>query len=87
MRNVIARRSNFLHDPLACGIALGWNDGVVIDEIPLKLDIEQGWLHEKIDYAGKLTWVVTRIDGNKFNEYWLNTICNRYSDSSKAFEK
>jgi inosine-uridine nucleoside N-ribohydrolase len=68
---------NFLHDPLACGIALGWYDGVVIDEIPLKLDIEQGWLHEKIDFAGKPTRVVTRIDGNRFNEFWLKTICKR----------
>ncbi len=44
---------NFLHDPLACAIALGWDDGVQIDEIPLILEEKEGWLHERIDPAGK----------------------------------
>jgi inosine-uridine nucleoside N-ribohydrolase len=35
---------NFQHDPLACAIALGWNEGVEIQEIPLVLEVIDGWL-------------------------------------------
>jgi inosine-uridine nucleoside N-ribohydrolase len=65
---------NFQHDPLACAIALGWNDGVVIREIPLKVEIKDGWLHEEVDASGVPTRVVTRVDGSKFNEFWLSTV-------------
>ena len=65
---------NFQHDPLACAIAVGWDEGVEITEIPLKLDLRNGWLHEIIDTAGKPTKVVTRIDGNRFNEFWIATV-------------
>ena len=68
---------NFLHDPLACAIALGWEDGVQIDEIPLILEEKEGWLYERIDTAGKQTRVVTKIDGVGFNSFWLNTITKR----------
>src|SRR5574341_1039052 len=68
---------NFQHDPLACAIALGWNDGVEITEIPLKLEHKDGWLYEQVDPAGKPTRVVTRIDGNKFNQLWLEVVCGR----------
>ncbi len=62
---------NFQHDPLACAIAAGWNEGIEIKEIPLSLETRDGWLYETIDPAGKPTRVVTRIDGNKFDEFWL----------------
>jgi inosine-uridine nucleoside N-ribohydrolase len=65
---------NFLHDPLACAIALGWNDGVETSEIPLKSEIKDGWLCQKVDDNGILTRVVTRVNGDKFNEFWLNTV-------------
>ena len=65
---------NFQHDPLACAIALGWNEGVQIEEIPLKLEIVDGWLYERIDPAGRPTRVVTRVDGEKFSEFWVRTI-------------
>ncbi len=65
---------NFLHDPLACAIALGWNDGVEMEEVPLILEEKDGWLHERIDLSGKLTRVITKIDGTRFNEFWLNKI-------------
>ena len=68
---------NWQHDPLACAIALGWNDGVEISEIPLKFAEVGGWLHEKIDPAGKPTRVVTRIDGSRFNEFWHKTVCRQ----------
>ena len=68
---------NFLHDPLACAIALGWEDGVQIDEIPLILEEKEGWLYERIDTAGKQTRVVTKIDGAGFNSFWLDKITKR----------
>ena len=68
---------NFQHDSLACAIALGWNEGVDIEEIPLVLEEKDGWLHERIDSRGKPVRVVTKINGPNFNEFWLNKIINR----------
>jgi inosine-uridine nucleoside N-ribohydrolase len=68
---------NFLHDPLACAIALGWEDGVQIDETPLILEEKEGWLYERIDLSGKQTRVVTKIDGASFNSFWLDKITKR----------
>jgi inosine-uridine nucleoside N-ribohydrolase len=65
---------NFLHDPLACAIALGWRDGVEIGEIPLAIEIKDGWLQQRIDENGKPTRVVLRADGRKFSEFWLDTV-------------
>jgi len=75
---------NFLHDPLACAIALGWNDGVEIREIPLKLAIKDGWLYQRIDESGNPTRVVTRVHGDQFNEFWLPTVVRRNAVSSMA---
>lgn len=68
---------NFQHDPLACAIALGWNDGIEIEEIPLLLEEKDSWLCERIDPAGRPSRVVTKVDGTRFNEFWLNKIINR----------
>jgi purine nucleosidase len=68
---------NFLHDPLACAIGMGWSDGVEIQEIPLKSEIEDGYLCQMVDTRGKPTRVVTRVNGPKFSEFWLRTICAR----------
>jgi inosine-uridine nucleoside N-ribohydrolase len=68
---------NFLHDPLACAIALGWNEGVAIEKFPLRLEEKDGWLHERIHPSGKATRVVTKVDGPGFNQFWLNKIMNR----------
>ena len=65
---------NFLHDPLACAIALGWNEGVEIQELPLILEESDGWLYERVDASGRPTRVVTKIDGPRFSEFWLNTL-------------
>ena len=66
---------NFLHDPLACAIAAGWNEGVETLEVPLRLNFEEGRLHERIDPAGKPVMVVTQIDAEQFNRFWLDTVC------------
>lgn len=65
---------NFQHDPLCCAIALGWNEGVQISQIPLKTELRDGLLHRKIDAEGKPTRVVTKIDGDRFSQFWIDTI-------------
>ena len=65
---------NFLHDPLACAIALGWGEGVEIEELSLAFEERDGWLHERLDPSGKLTRVVTKVDGARFNEFWFRKI-------------
>lgn len=69
---------NFLHDPLACAVALGWKDGLEMREIPLIFEVINGWLHEKIDATGRPTKVVTKIDGDNFNELWAKIIFNHH---------
>jgi inosine-uridine nucleoside N-ribohydrolase len=64
---------NFQHDPLACAIALGWN-GVTIEELPLKFEIEDNQLHEIIHPNGKKTRVVTKVEREKFDELWLKAV-------------
>ncbi len=66
---------NFLHDPLACAIALGWHEGVEIETIPLRLETREGWLYEIPDRDGMPTRLITKIDGNAFNEYWCQLLC------------
>lgn len=70
---------NFLHDPLACAIALGWNDGVEIQELPLQSEIVDGYLVQTVDERGIPTRLVTRVNGTKFSELWLNRICTALS--------
>ena len=65
---------NFQHDPLACAIALGWDQGVEINEFPLQSEIRDGWLWQSIVDDGKLTRVITRADGDKFSEFWLDLV-------------
>ncbi len=65
---------NFLHDPLACAIALGWKDGVEIEELPLLLEERDGWLYERIHPSGKLMRLVSKINGQRFGEIWLDKI-------------
>lgn len=68
---------NFLHDPLACAIALGWDVGVEIHEIPVRSEIRDGWLYQSIDERGKPTSVVTQVDGSGFSEFWLSMALGR----------
>jgi purine nucleosidase len=65
---------NFQHDALTCAIALGWNGGVEITEIPLRLEVRDGWLWQTVHDSGTPTRVVTRVDGVNFNEFWLHTV-------------
>jgi purine nucleosidase len=65
---------NFQHDPLACAVALGWNEGVEVEELPLNSSIEDGWLVQRVEEGGRPTKVVTRVDGQAFDEFWLRTV-------------
>ncbi len=65
---------NFLHDPLACAIALGFGEGVDISSVPLVSSIEDGWLRQREDPAGRPTRLVTAVDGKAFNAQWLRIV-------------
>ncbi len=68
---------NFQHDPLACSIALGWDEGVEIKELPLIVEEKDGWLTERIHPSGKPVRVVTKVDGVRFSQFWIYAIANR----------
>lgn len=74
---------NFQHDSLTCAIALGYNDGVEIKELPLVLEEKDGWLHERINDSGKIFKVVTKIDGPKFSEFWVNQVTKEFVDKGQ----
>ncbi len=65
---------NFQHDPLACAIALGWREGVELSEFPVQSEIKDSWLEQRVVAGGQPTRVVTRVDGARFSEFWLDTV-------------
>lgn len=69
---------NFQHDPLACAIALGWDEGVAVEEAPIVVEERDGWLWERIDEVGRKMRVVTRIDGARFGEFWVERVADRH---------
>jgi hypothetical protein len=66
---------NHLYDPLGCAVALGWS-GVVVEEIPLSLSIDDGWLYERVADGGIPTKVVTQVDGQAFDARWREGIAD-----------
>ncbi len=72
--NVPADIINFQHDPLACSIAVGWSEGVELEEVPLTIEEEGRWLHERIDKSGRNMRIVTKVDGPRFSEFWVKRI-------------
>ena len=68
---------NFQHDALACAIALGWNKDLEIAQVRLKSEIKDGWLLQKVDDGGKPTRVVVRVNGDKFNQLWLDRVVRK----------
>jgi purine nucleosidase len=65
---------SFLHDPLACAIALGYRDGIELSTVPVVSSIEEGWWRQREDPAGRPTRLLTGIDGPAFNALWLKTV-------------
>ena len=82
--NLPADIINFQHDPLACAIGLGWHDGVEISELPLKLTVEDGWLVQRIADGGQPTRVVTRVNGAKFSQSWLDMVAREAGERATA---
>jgi inosine-uridine nucleoside N-ribohydrolase len=74
---------NFLHDPLACAIALGWRRGVRIESLPLAWGVREGWLHEWVEPDGRPTDVVLTVDAEAFGEAWLWAV-GRLSATGRA---
>jgi inosine-uridine nucleoside N-ribohydrolase len=68
---------NFQHDPLACAIALGWDEGLEVRDLRLKSEIHDGWLRQAVDPSGTPARLVTAVDGERFNEFWLNVVTGR----------
>jgi purine nucleosidase len=64
----------FLHDPLACAIALGWNEGVRVERLPLAWGVRVGRFREWVEEGGKEVEVVTQVDGAAFGEAWLEAV-------------
>jgi len=64
---------NFQHDPLACAVALGW-DGVTIEERGVRTELRDGWLHEEPDPNGRAMRVVTDVDRERFDRFWLDIV-------------
>jgi inosine-uridine nucleoside N-ribohydrolase len=65
---------NFQHDPLACAVALGWDEGVEMEELPLDSTLEGGRLVQRVEEGGRPAKVVTRVDGRAFDDLWLRTV-------------
>ncbi|MCA0454473.1 MAG: nucleoside hydrolase [Chloroflexi bacterium] len=65
---------NFHHDPLVCAIALGWREGVSIETVPLKLEMRDTYLYETPDANGRPTRLVTTVDVEAFNRFWLDVV-------------
>jgi inosine-uridine nucleoside N-ribohydrolase len=65
---------NFLHDPLTCASALGW-DGVRIEELPIVTSMQSGWLRMEVSHAGNTMPVVTEVDAARFDTLWCDLVC------------
>ncbi len=43
-------------------------------QVAVKLEEKGGWLYEKIAPGGRLLNMVTGINGERFNRFWLETV-------------
>jgi purine nucleosidase len=65
---------NFQHDPLACAVALGWSEGVEIEEMMVVSTLDGGFVRQEVSDDGRPTKVVTRVNGSRFADVWLETV-------------
>lgn len=65
---------NFQHDPLACAVALGWDEGAEVRELPIKLEVVDRFLRQRVEEGGRMTRVLTKVDGARFSEFWLDAV-------------
>lgn len=64
---------NFHYDPVACAVAVDW-PGTVLEERPLRSVVEQGVLRWDPSPDGRVTRVLTDVDGPAFTEAWLSAV-------------
>lgn len=64
---------NFLYDPLACAVALGW-DGAVVEEMRLRVALEGAEVRLSEDADGQAVRVVVDADGDAFTQTWLQAV-------------
>lgn len=64
---------HFLHDPLACAVALGW-PGARTEVQRLRPTRSGGGLTFAPDPGGRLVTVVTDVDGAAFGRRWLDAV-------------
>ena len=65
---------NFHYDPVTCAVAAGW-DGVGRKDMRLTASLEDDvfrWRPD--DENGRVTSVVTGVDGPRFNEVWIRAV-------------
>jgi len=65
---------NFLYDPLACAIAIGWRQDVRIESVPVQCDESDGWLVQHVTPEGHPVNVVLGVDGAAFSEMWVERV-------------
>jgi inosine-uridine nucleoside N-ribohydrolase len=65
---------NFHYDPLACAVALGWDD-VTVDAIPCALERDpEGLLAMSPQEGGTPLRTVTGVDADRFDAAWLDAV-------------
>lgn len=63
---------NFMHDPLAAAVTLGWS-GARIDVLPIHLE-QRGDYLRTLERDGTALRVVTEVDASAFLDHWLATV-------------
>lgn len=64
---------NFQYDSLACAAALGW-DCLTVEDLPLNVEAEDGYVVLRRYPAGRSRRVVTNVDAAAFSARWLETV-------------
>jgi inosine-uridine nucleoside N-ribohydrolase len=64
---------NFLHDPLACAVALAW-PGAPVVPLRLRADLDGTLLRFTPDRRGRPTGVVPSVDPQAFRARWLQAV-------------
>ena len=64
---------NFHYDPITCAVALQWT-GATVEEMRLLPVLTDGMLRFERSETGRMTRVVTDVDGDSFVQMWLERI-------------
>jgi inosine-uridine nucleoside N-ribohydrolase len=74
---------NFQYDALACAVALGW-EGARVERLPLLPREEAGYIRPVVAADGRPTWVVTSVDGARFEREWLDAVAPPAEDPTRG---